>query len=166
MRSPKRQPGFSLIELSVATAIYSLGLGSLSLMMLLAVRGTTEASFQTTATIQAASLAELILMNSDAAGHYAAPFGASTPGCDPGTTCPDEEMAAWHLQTWRSRLAEGLPGGRGLVCRDSTPDDGDAEDAACDGGGGNVIKIFWSLPAAAAEQGDGSGRQVLRLPWP
>lgn len=166
MRFRPRPRGFSLIELSVATAIYSLGLGSVSLMLLLAVRGTTEARFDTTATLEAASLAELILLNSDAAGHYAAPLGAGTAGCVPGASCSPGEIAAWQLETWRARLAAELPGGQGLVCRDSTPDDGDADNAACDGGGGRVIKIFWNLPAAEAEPDGGSGRQVLRLPWP
>ena len=163
---PRRQRGFSLIELSVATAIYSLGLGSLSLMLLLSVHGTSAARFETTASIQAASLAELILMNSDAAGHYVYPAEPGAAGCDPTVFCSTEEMAAWQLQTWRGRLAGELPGGQGLVCRDSTPDDGDAGTAACDGNGAHVVKVFWALPGGASDQGEDSGRQVLQLPWP
>jgi len=50
------QSGFSLIELSIATTIFSMGLGSLSLMMLAAIHGTAEARHQTVATMQASSL--------------------------------------------------------------------------------------------------------------
>lgn len=168
MRLPSRhrQPGFSLIELSAATAIYSLGLGSLSLMLLLSVHGTSEARFETTASIQAASLAELILMNSDAAGHYVYPAEPGATACDPADICSIDEMAAWQLQSWRDRLAAELPGGQGLVCRDSTPDDGDAGAPACDGTGAHVVKVFWSLPGDASERREGNGRQVLQLPWP
>ena len=38
------QCGFSFIELSVATAIFSMGLGSLAIMMLAAVQGTAGAA--------------------------------------------------------------------------------------------------------------------------
>jgi len=164
MPTPKsfRSSGFSLIELSVATAVYSLGLGSLSLMLMLAVRGTTEARFETAAAIQASSLAEMILMNSDAAGHYALASPPATAACGPGATCSIEEMAAWQLSNWRDRLAAELPGGSGVVCRDSTPDDGTTEDAACDGQGGDVIKIFWRPPASDPDPV--SARRVLRLP--
>jgi type IV pilus assembly protein PilV len=161
---PNRDTGFSLIELSVATAVYSLGLGSLSLMLMLAVRGTTEARFETAATIQAASLAEMILMNSDAAGHYALASPPTTAGCGPGDVCSIEEMAAWQLSIWRHRLATELPGGSGIVCRDSTPDDGNTEDSACDGQGGDVIKVFWRLPATDSDADPVSARRVVRLP--
>jgi type IV pilus assembly protein PilV len=161
---PNRERGFSLIELSVATAIYSMGLGSLSLMMLLAVHGTTEARFETTATVQLSSLAEMILMNSDSAGHYAVDSGSDAAACDLGHPCSAEEMAAWQLAIWRGRLASDLPAGSGVVCRDRTPDDGDTEYFACDGEGGHVIKVFWQPPTTKVEPDSANGRQFLRLP--
>ena len=163
-RIPHCQTGFSLVELTVATAIYSMGLGSLSLMLLLSVQGTSEASLETTAATQAGSLAEMILMTSDAAGHYALPPGPGTVPCDPAQGCSVEEMAAWQLSSWRRHLATELPGGMGLVCRDATPNDGDAEDAACSGEGGAVIKVFWQVPPSASEPDASSTRHVLRLP--
>jgi type IV pilus assembly protein PilV len=161
---PNRERGFSLIELSVATAIYSMGLGSLSLMMLLAVQGTTEARFETTATVQLSSLAEMILMNSDSAGHYAVDSGSDAAACDLGHPCAAEEMVAWQLAIWRGRLASDLPAGSGLVCRDRTPDDGSTENPACDGEGGHVIKVFWQPSATKVEPDSANGRQFLRLP--
>jgi len=158
------QDGFSLVELTVATAIYSMGLGSLSLMLLLSVHGTSAARLETTATVQAGSLAELILMTSDAAGHYALPPGTDPAPCDPTQGCPPEEMAAWQLDSWRRHLATELPGGKGLVCRDATPNDGDTEDPACSGEGGRVIKIFWMQPTDGSEPDAASTRHVLRLP--
>lgn len=160
----RSQDGFSLVELTVATAIYSMGLGSLSLMLLLAVQGTSEARMETAAATQAASLAEMILLTSDAAGHYAFPPGPGASLCDPAVGCSAQEMADWQLDAWRSRLAAELPSGQGLVCRDATPNDGDLENAACSGEGDQVIKIFWELPQSAAESDPSPARHVLRLP--
>jgi Tfp pilus assembly protein PilV len=160
----RRDGGFSLVELSVATAIYSMGLGSLSLMMLLAVQGTTEARFETTAAVQLSSLAEMILMTSDTAGHYALLPTSEITACDLGNSCSFEEMAAWQLKSWQDQLSAELPGGFGLVCRDRTADDGNTDDPACDGLGGNVIKILWQ-PGPTPENPDSPpGRQVQRLP--
>ena len=153
-----------MLELSIATAIYSMGLGSLSLMMLLAVQGTTEARLETTAAMQVSSLAEMILMNSDASGHYALPPGDSATFCGLGQACTPEEMAAWQLEHWREGLAADLPGGRGLICSDLKPDDGDIDDAACDGAGGRVIKVFWQTPASHSDPDSLPARQVLLLP--
>jgi type IV pilus assembly protein PilV len=163
-RALQSQDGFSLVELTVATAIYSMGLGSLSLMLLLAVQGTSEARMETTAATQAASLAEMILLTSDAAGHYAFPPGPGASLCDPAMGCSTQEMAAWQLDGWQRQLAAELPSGQGLVCQDATPNDGDVENAACSGEGDRVIKIFWERPPGASESDSSPTRHVLRLP--
>jgi type IV pilus assembly protein PilV len=165
------QRGFSLIELTVATAIYSMGLGSLSLMLLLALHGTGGARLDTMATLHAASLAELIAMSSDAVGHYLHEGGAGAGDCGPGAPCSIEEMAAANLAQWRARLAADLPGGTGLLCLDGTPEDGDADNPACDSSGGPVIKVFWEAPAEVPSSGSAESvpeprRQVTRLPQP
>lgn len=158
------QSGFSMIEVAVATAVFSMGLGSLSMMMLASVQGTAEASHRTAATTQAYSLAELIAMQSDAFGHYIDPPGAAAPACDAGI-CPDEAIAADSIQAWQRHLAREVPGANGLVCRDSTPDDGNASDPSCDGNGALVIKVFWTeLRHENADDG-GQRRVVSRLPW-
>jgi Tfp pilus assembly protein PilV len=161
-----RQDGFSLVELSVATAIYALGLGSLSLMMLLAVRGTGTAGDEAAATFHGSSLAEMILMHSDAIGHYALPSENPAVSCDGLEGCSAEEMAAWQLHLWQQKLADDLPGGHGLVCRDSTPHDGAIQDPACDGTGGYVVKIFWSDPDTMVDGNRISDRQVFSLSAP
>ena len=153
-----------MIEVAVATAVFSLGLGSLSMMMLASVQGTAEASHRTAATTQAYSLAELIAMQSDAFGHYIDPPGAAAPACN-ADFCTDEAIAADSIQAWQRHLAREVPGANGLVCRDSTPDDGNASDPSCDGNGALVIKVFWTeLRHENADDG-GQRRVVSRLPW-
>jgi type IV pilus assembly protein PilV len=166
MYSRNRHPenGFSLIELTVATAIFSLGLSGLSILMLTAVKGTADARHQTVATAQALSMAEMIMMNSDAVGHYIDPAPAD-PGACLEVLCSDAAMAAGNWSSWQEQLQHELPDGKGLVCRDSTPDDGNLEDPRCDGDGGLVIKIFWSEPALKPDEGDGLQRMVSRFSW-
>lgn len=158
------QTGFSLIELSIATAIFSMGLGSLSLMLLAAIHGTAEARHQTVATMQASSLAEMIAMNSDAYGHYINPPGSETGPCEEDF-CQGEAMAAGNMVFWQSQLSNELPGGEGLVCRDSTPDDGNSQNPSCDGDGAGVIKVFWEESRHQDSEDGGHRRLVSRLPW-
>jgi type IV pilus assembly protein PilV len=158
-----RQGGFSLLELSVATAIYSMGLGSVSMMLLLAVQGTATARLETAAALHAASLAEAIAMSSDAVGHYLYPVDGAA--CAPESVCGEDELAAWNLRDWQARVAADLPQGAGLLCRDRTPADGTGLDAACDGSGPPVIKIFWETGSGDGPS-LGSHRRVSRLPVP
>ena len=161
-----RHDGFSLIELTVATAIFSMGLGGFSLLLLLSMQGTLEARYQTAATTQAHSLAETVLMNSDAIGHFVDPPVTMAMPCDIDSACTGAELAGSSLLQWQERLTEDLPLGSGLVCLDATPEDGTVENPSCDGAGAPVIKVFWQEPAGAGEQRYEPRRVVSRLPLP
>jgi type IV pilus assembly protein PilV len=163
-RSIKSFRGFSLIELSVATAVFSMGLGSLSLMMLAAVQGTAEARHQTVATTQAESMAEVIAMSGDAYGHYVFPPDLGTSSCI-ANECQDGSLAVEHKVAWQQYLHEELPSGSGMICRDSTPDDGSPDQPSCDGNGPVVIKIFWKESRHQDADDSGLRRVVSRLPW-
>src|SRR5213080_3796359 len=56
------------------------------------------------------------------------------------TGCTPTQLAAADVGEWQSEIAAQLPGGSGVVCVDSTPDDGAAAAPLCDGIG-NVIAI-------------------------
>lgn len=157
------QSGFSLLELSVATIIYSMGLGGLSLMMLSAVQGTADARHRTVAVAEASSLAETILMNPAAFGHFMDPLASEPSACMSGDACTEDRMAAAEMARWAARLNSQLQQGSGLVCRDASPADGDHLASACDGTGPLVVKVFWREPANGED--DGLRRQVARLPW-
>jgi len=157
------ESGFSLIEVTVAAAIFSMGLAGLSLLLLTAVMGTAEAGHQTVASTKASSLAELIAMNSDATGHYINPLPPADYFCVDGDTCSGEQLASAELGAWQQELADELPRGHGLVCRDSTPDDGHSADAACDGEGNLVVKVFWLESRHLNDEDGGLRRLVSRL---
>ncbi len=157
------ESGFSLIEVLIAAAIFSTGLGGLSMLLLTAVMGTAEASHQTIASTRASSLAEMISMNSAASGHYINPLpGASA--CVIGEYCSGEQLASADFNHWLGELTHELPMGSGLVCRDSTPDDGHSADPACDGIGSLVIKVFWMETRHLNDEDGGLRRLVARLP--
>ena len=157
------QRGFSLVEVMVSAVVFSLGLGGLSLMMLTSVHGTQKAQDQTVATLQASSLAELILMNPAATGHYINPVPASREDCTSPQGCSSAAWAAGNLARWQFELEQNLPGSAALVCRDGTPDDGQAGDPACDGAGSAVVKVFWADPHLTAETNDGAQRVVVQV---
>ncbi len=157
------ESGFSLIEVLIAAAIFSTGLGGLSLLLLSAVMGTAEAGHQTFATNKASSLAEMISMNSVASSHYINPLPGSGP-CVIGEDCSGAQLAAADLDHWLGELAYQLPRGSGLVCRDSTPDDGHSANPACDGAGSLVIKVFWLETRFQDDEDGGLRRLVAHLP--
>lgn len=131
--------GFSLIELTIATAIFSLGMGGLSLLLLLAIQGTVESRLRTLAVIHGASLQEASALYSAA-------------------------LAGSFMESWQQRVEKDFPAGSGVICRDSSPDDGNSRDPACDDNGAVVIKVFWEEPGDDSTPVD--RRQVRVLPLP
>ena len=156
-----RSQGFSLLEVLVASAVFSLGLGGLSLMMLTSLHGTVEARNQTTAAAQATSLAQLILLNPSTLGHDAYPAKDAMESCEDPTACADPGWAAGNLAQWQAELERGLAHATGLVCRDATPEDGSANAPECDGSGLSVVKVFWTEPKHRNDADESVHRLVL-----
>lgn len=157
-----RHDGFSLIELTIALAIFSTGLGGLSLLLMLAVQESTVSQVRNAAVVQAASLAEAIRLNAAGGEEY-----LSRPvknDCLDGLVCDPAQMASAALFDWQQRLSQRIPGAVGLVCLDSTPLDGRPDETACDGAGGMVIKVLWQEPGGNGEPAIRDQRVVRRLP--
>jgi type IV pilus assembly protein PilV len=164
MRTSSRnrgQHGFSLVEVLVAAAVFSLGLGGMSLMLMNSAKYSLEARNQTAAAMQAAALAELILLNPAAREHYINPPAAAGGNCLAPEVCSEAAWAAGNLARWKYELQRSLANATGLVCLDATPEDGDAAEPGCDGNGGAVVKIFWTEPRDDAGEDDGRRRAVL-----
>lgn len=159
--SSPRQHGFSLVEVLVAAVVFSLGLGGLSLMMLTSVHGSVEAQNQTTAAMQAAALAELILLNPAATGHYINPPAETSEDCSAPDPCSSAAWAAGNLARWQYELEQNLAHAAGIVCLDATPNDGHAAEPSCDGDGRAVVKVFWLEPRHLEDDDGGLRRAVL-----
>ena len=140
--------GFSLIEVLVAAVLLAFGLTGLSLMMMMSVQGTAEARDRTWATMEASSLAELILMNPGSLGHFVNPVEFQAD-CTDESGCDVEQWAAGNFARWQAGIAGSLANAYGLVCLDASPNDGDAVNPACDQAGPAVVKIFWADVAPA-----------------
>jgi hypothetical protein len=137
--------GFSLIEFCVATAVYSVGLAGFSLLIMLAMQTTANAENRGWAAMHLSSIAELMVMNAGNTGHRVFPDGAS-------------------VQNWHEEIGKQLPGVGSALCHDSTPDDGEAADPACDGSGREVLKVFWSTPGGPDDERT-PGRMTSHLPY-
>ena len=132
--------GFSLVEVAVAAALLSTGLGGFSLLLTLAINGTAAAGHQSLAAAQVASMSEIFLLS-----------GRSLP-------------VAAETVAWTERIGRLLPVGRGTLCADSSPEDGSGDDPSCDGQGTAVIKVFWR--EAPVGDDDGTRRLVAVMPPP
>jgi type IV pilus assembly protein PilV len=76
--------------------------------------------------------------------------GTGVPGCNTTSGCTSPELATNDRYEWSQRIAQTLPGGVGVVCVDSTPNDAAVDPTpagpnTCDGAGTTlyVVKIWW-----------------------
>lgn len=135
--------GFSLIEVMVAGAVTATGLAGVTALLMSSVINTSVAEQRTIAALQARQLADMMALTPQAMLTYLADPPAITADCA-AATCDVVQFAEYNQRIWRIAVATYLPGGRGLVCRDATPDDGTLAEPGCDGTGPMVIKLFWN----------------------
>lgn len=163
--SPVRENrGFSLIELTIALAIFSTGLGGFALLLMLAIQDSAATRLQNLALIQASAMAETIRLVPGPAVDSLTPREASA--CMQGVHCEPELMAEAALHRWQHKLAAQVPGASGVLCLDSSPFDGRRDDPSCDGSGTAVIKVLWQEPGREENESLLERRVVTRLSLP
>lgn len=166
---PHRDLGFTLLEVLVAIVIFSIGLLGIAGLQVAGMRYTHGSQLRSIATMQAESIADNMRANRRGVedGHYNVTGNMPTayPTDCSVNTCSPEDLALYDLVSWNFAAAEGkphesnqdaLPGGEGVVCIDSTPNDGSPSDWACDNDGGvYAVKLVWNERAAGEwEQSD------------
>ena len=142
-RHISRSSGFSLLEVLIASTVFSLGLAGLAALFLTSIIGSAQARREGIAAIAAASLAEQIRLNPAGLNRYLDPPENILAICFGENQCTPEQQADYDFRLWQLELAGSIQNARGLVCRDETPLDGDEGNDHCDGSGPLVIKIFW-----------------------
>jgi type IV pilus assembly protein PilV len=165
------QGGFSLIEVLVAILVLALGVIGVAGMQLTALRASQQSAFQTAAVQLASEMADRIRANDnqmklddDANPFLAVDYKSDVePDAPPAlcyaATCNGEELAKFDIYEWEKRVKATLPGGRALICRDSSPWDTTtgALTWKCSGGAGSstslVVKLGWQ---AKGKNPDGS----------
>ena len=139
-----RSSGFSLLEVLIATTVFSLGLAGFAALLLTSIIGSTQARRESIAAVAAASLSEQIRLNPIAIQRYLDPPSTISKICTGQYQCTPEQQADYDFKLWQLELADSIQNARGLICRDETPQDGVEGNSHCDGLGPLVIKIFWS----------------------
>jgi type IV pilus modification protein PilV len=145
--------GFSLLEVLIASTVFSLGLAGFSALLLACIISSAEARREGNASVAAANLSEQLRLNPIALDRYLNPTEYVTRICSGGNQCTPEQQADYDFRLWQLELADSIQNARGLVCHDGTPQDGVDGDGHCDGAGPLVIKIFWR-GQAGNESGD------------
>ena len=135
--------GFSLIEVLVASTVFSLGLAGFTALLLSSIISSAEARRDGIAAMAAASLSEQLRLNPLALDRYLDPPETVALVCNGDISCTPEQKADYDFKLWQLELADNIQNARGLICRDGTPTDGVNGDTRCDGSGPLVIKIFW-----------------------
>jgi len=142
------QNGFSMVEILVTMVILSVGLLGMAHLETLSARLNQSSYLKTQASILAEDIIARMRGNRVAVEKKAydkLPDPARVTNCLTTTGCSPEEMAQNDAFEWRLALAGALPSGQGMVCIDSTPEDGaNATAPACDGLGRlRAVKIWW-----------------------
>lgn len=154
---PRPSGGYILIEALVTILIFAIGLLGVVGLQAVALSSSSMSNMRTEATVLATDMADRMRANRVAADGTAGEgydgAAAADNGCrtvyatevDAAGACTPAELAADDMFDWLGQVAQSLPSGEGLVCIDSTPDDGDPADPACDGlGDSYAIKVWWS----------------------
>lgn len=161
----KSQGGFTLLEVLIAVVVFAIGLLGIAGLQVAGMRFTHGSQLRAVATMQAENMAERIRANRAGArdGHYNVTGDMPTAYTTDCSTeeCTPSELAVFDLVSWNEEgdgarpeesNADTLPGGDGTVCIDSTPDDGDADDWACDNEGiVYAVKLVWDERTVGAD---------------
>lgn len=141
----QRQSGFSLIESLIAILVVAIAALAMGALQLTSLRSTGSSLLRTIANQQAYDIADRARANLPAyrAGAYVG-AGASHAACF-AAGCTPQQQAEMDLYLWNQANASLLPSGQGVVCIDSTPNDGTPAAPACDGvaGANLAVKIWW-----------------------
>lgn len=171
--SRRRATGFSLVEVLVSIVVLSIGLLGAAQMLLVAVRGSSEAAAFGSAVGLARELAEKTRLNAGAtAGAYVADSRspvAGGGGCTgSGAPCSAAQLAQWDLREWQARVSGALPDARFVVCFDDQPWNAGAGEYrwACGSAGASlVVKLGWTPRIGLKVQRAGAPPMlVMQLP--
>ncbi|MEO8836321.1 MAG: type IV pilus modification protein PilV [Caldimonas sp.] len=141
----RRQGGYVLLEALIAVVIAAVGFVGAARMQTFGLAMNNSAQVRQKATLLGYQMADRIRANQAGvtAHAYDSP-GAGATGCL-AVACTPAQLAGADVGVWQSDIDAQLPGGAGVVCLDSTPDDGDPAAPACDGIGNVIaVKLWWT----------------------
>jgi type IV pilus assembly protein PilV len=141
------QHGSGLIESMISIFVVSIGFLGFAGLQVNGLAAANDSLFRSKAVYLSYQMADRVRANLPAVtlGSYNSMVGsASNPGCI-STNCTVAQVAQNDFYEWTTEIGAALPSGSGVICLDSTPDDGASGDPQCDGAGSVYsIKIWWS----------------------
>ena len=145
----RNQRGFSLLEALIGIVIIGLGFIGIASLQLSALKDTQTSRNVSNATILARDMADRIRISgvAVAAFDFTAAVPTTTSNCvDTANVCSGASFFATQYTNWLSLIQTQLVDGKGVVCRDSSPNDGTATSPACSNGVTDplVVKVWWT----------------------
>jgi type IV pilus assembly protein PilV len=140
------QGGYVLLEALIAVLIASVGFVGAARMQTLGLAMNNSTQVRQKAALLGYQMADRIRANQ--AGVTAHAYDSAVAGADSCLAavsgCTPAQLAGADMAQWQAEIASQLPGAVGVVCIDSTPDDGDAISPQCDGIGNVIaVKLWW-----------------------
>jgi type IV pilus assembly protein PilV len=145
--TPRRsQGGYVLLEALVAVVIAAVGFIGAARMQTFGLAMNNSAQVRQKVTLLGYQMADRIRANQAGvtAHGYDRPIAGPVGCLSLASGCTPTQLAAADIGVWQAEIASQLPTGVGVVCLDSTPDDGDAASPQCDGIGNVIaVKLWW-----------------------
>ncbi|MDB5923114.1 MAG: pilV 2 [Betaproteobacteria bacterium] len=144
--------GFTMLEVLISIVVIAFGLLGIAGLQAYAIKNNHSASLRSTATSLANDMIDrmkanyIAVMNGDYNKPNSTDYSTAVASCLTTAGCTSAQLAQNDLNEWAQRVAAALPNGQGIVCVDSTPNDGNTVAApACDNTGTTmyVVKIWW-----------------------
>ena len=140
-----------MLEVLISIVVIAFGLLGIAGLQAFALKNNQSAGQRMTTTMLATDMVERVwssnpdfrnFYSNDSIGSYRSPVS----GCTSVSGCTAFELIQNDLAEWEVRVANSLPSGAGIICKDSSPDDGTSEnDPQCDLNlnAPFVVKIWW-----------------------
>lgn len=152
-RRARQVLGYALLEALVAVVVASVGFIGAARMQTLGLKMTSSAQYRQKAVLLTYQMSDRVRANrvGFGAGAYNNPSVGSKTCLTDAAGCTSAQLAVADMTEWSDDITGQLPGGSGVVCVDSTPNDGTAALPACDGVGDLLaVKVWWTDTVGAS----------------
>jgi len=118
--TPRRQRGFSLVEVLIALVIMSVGMLGIAGLYVQSMQAGRTSMFRHHAVTLAGDVADRIRANPRALGAYALVGGVDYGCVAQGVDCSEPQMAAHDILLWSQQATQALPNGQINITFDGT----------------------------------------------
>ncbi len=144
MRRRQAQGGYVLLEALIAVVIAAVGFIGAARMQTFGLAMSNSSQVRQKAILLGYQMADRIRANQAGVTVHAYDNPVAGDTACLAVACTPAQLAAADMAEWQTEIAAQLPGATGVVCIDSTPDDGTFDAPQCDGAGTVVaVKLWW-----------------------